>query len=95
MVMVVMLSVRMNIVERVCIDRQNKLHKIKINSKEYELHYKISFIEIEGKKKIINIKPEFEDLKRISEISGFPIKKVQLFALSEVEELYKNNSILD
>ncbi len=86
------LGVRMNIVERVCIDRQNKQHKIEIDDKNYELNYKISFIEIEGKKKIINIKPEFEDLKRISEISGFPIKKVQFFALSELKELYKNNS---
>ncbi|GAI13951.1 unnamed protein product, partial [marine sediment metagenome] len=86
------LGVRMNNVQRVCIDRQNKHHKIEIDGKNYELNYKISFIEIEGKKKIINIKPEFEDLKRISELSGFPVKKIQLFALSQLEKLYKSDN---
>jgi len=85
------LGVRINIVERVCIERQNMDHKIEINSKKYELNYKISFIDIEGKKKIINIKPEFEDLKRISELSGLPIKKIQLFAQSQLEQLYKSD----
>jgi len=86
------LGVRLNIVERVCIDRQNKQHKIEIDGKNYELNYKISFIEIEGKKKIINIKPEFEDLKRISELSGFPVKKIQLFAQSQLKILYKSDN---
>ena len=85
------LGVRINIVERVCVDRQNKHHEIEINGKNYELEYKISFIEMEGKKKIINIKPEYEDLKRISEISKLPIKKIQLFAQSQLEQLYKSD----
>ena len=85
------LGVRINILYRVCIDRQTKHHKIDIYGKEYELNYKISFIEIEGKKKIINIKPEYEDLKRISEISKLPIKKIQLFAQSQLEQLYKSD----
>ncbi|MFX1339493.1 MAG: nickel pincer cofactor biosynthesis protein LarC [Promethearchaeota archaeon] len=85
------LGVRMNMLYRVCIDRENKQHKIEIDDKRYELNYKISFIEIEDKKKIINIKPEFEDLKRISELSGFSLKKIQLFAQSQLAQLYKSD----
>jgi uncharacterized protein (TIGR00299 family) protein len=84
------LGVRLNVVERVCIDRQNKHHKIEINGNEYELNYKISYIKIEDKNKIINIKPEFEDLKKISDNTGIPIKKIQLFAQSQLKTLHKN-----
>jgi uncharacterized protein (DUF111 family) len=86
------LGVRMNIVERVCIDRKVKQHKIEINNQVYDLNYKISYVKIEDKNKIINIKPEFEDLKRISESSGIAIKKIQLFAQSQLEKLYLNNN---
>jgi uncharacterized protein (TIGR00299 family) protein len=83
------LGVRMSIMERVCIDRKTEYHKIEINEKKYELGFKISFIDDGISKKIINIKPEYEDMKKISEDSGLSVKKIQFFAQSLLKDLYK------
>ena len=77
------LGVRFNTINRICIDRQVEATKINIKGKTYDLRYKISFIESEEGKKIINIKPEYEDLRKISEASGMPIKKIQLYAQAQ------------
>ena len=87
------LGVRINKVERVCIDRKTEQHKIIIDGIEYPLKYKISFIKGEHEPKIVNIKPEYEDLKKISEVSGLSIIKVQFFAQSQLEQLYKKENI--
>ncbi len=86
------LGVRINKLERVCVDRETEHHKILINGVEYPLNYKISFIKIDNKKKIVNIKPEFEDLKKISQTSGLSIIKVQFYAQSQLEQLYKKDN---
>ena len=85
------LGVRINKVERVCIDRKTESHKILIKGVEYPLNYKISFMKIDDKKKIVNIKPEYDDLRRISNDSGLSIIKVQFFAQSQLEQLYKKD----
>lgn len=77
------LGVRFNAISRVCIDRQIEMTKINIKGKMYDLRYKISFIKSEEGKKIINIKPEYEDLKKISEDSGIPVKKILLHAQAQ------------
>lgn len=71
------LGVRFNTITRICIERKIEKKKIKIKNKMYELRYKISFIESENGKKIVNIKPEYEDLKIISEESGISINKIK------------------
>ena len=47
-------------------------------------------IEGESGRKIINIKPEFEDLKKISEKSGLALKNVIFHANFKIEEILKN-----
>ncbi|MFX1306129.1 MAG: nickel pincer cofactor biosynthesis protein LarC [Promethearchaeota archaeon] len=82
------LGVRFNIIDRVCIDRKLEKINITINEKTYEINYKISFIKSEKGIEIINIKPEFEDLKRISEETGVPVKKIQVIAQEGINKIY-------
>jgi len=92
------LGIRYNVINRICIEREIKKIKISIENNEYDLCYKISFIQIEGKKKIINIKPEYEDLKKISIKTGIPVKNVMARAYYFLNQNYiieseKSNSI--
>ena len=88
------LGVRMNRVERICVARKNKKIEIEIENKTYELNYKISYIELEdAKNKIINIKPEFEDLKNISTQTGISVKNIQFLARSQLERVIKNENL--
>ncbi|TXT55611.1 MAG: hypothetical protein BAJALOKI2v1_640023 [Promethearchaeota archaeon] len=82
------LGVRFNTINRVCIKRTFEKVDLKIKNENYSVNYKISFTEEENKKTIINIKPEFDDLKKISDDSGLPIKIIQIYAQREIELLY-------
>ena len=44
-----------------------------INGKDYEVTFKIGYVNGE----IISKRPEYEDLKRIAEDSGLPLKEVK------------------
>ena len=51
---------------------------------------KISFIESDKGTEIVNIKPEFDDLKKISKLTGLAVRKIRLIALSKIKEIYNN-----
>ena len=82
------LGVRFNTVNRVCIERKVEKKNIQIDEKIYEVDYKISFIKSKKGVELINIKPEYKDLKKISISSGLSIKKVQLLAQAELKQIY-------
>ena len=88
------LGVRFNIINRVCVNRKIERKSIEINNKIYELNYKISIIESDDGMKIVNIKPEYENLKKISKDTGLPVKKVQLMAQAKMQQIYDNYGIL-
>ncbi len=85
------LGVRINTIKRVCIDRDFIKKNLFINKVNYEIRFKVSYINTHDGKKIINIKPEYEDLKHISKKSGVPLKKLQNLSQSEIKNLYKKN----
>ncbi|MBY8990018.1 MAG: nickel pincer cofactor biosynthesis protein LarC [Candidatus Lokiarchaeota archaeon] len=82
------LGVRYCINNRVCIDRIIEKKVIEIESKEYEVNFKISYISLENGKEIVNIKPEYEDIKKISEKSGIPARRIQFILNAKLNELY-------
>ncbi len=84
------LGVRFNIINRVCINRRIERKSIDVNEKTFEINYKISFIESEKGMEMINIKPEYEDLKKISEETGMTVKKIQLLVNSKIKQIYDN-----
>ncbi|MHA2280350.1 MAG: nickel pincer cofactor biosynthesis protein LarC [Promethearchaeota archaeon] len=72
------LGVRYYTMNRVCIERTQEKRSVEINGKSYVVTFKISFIKFLNDKDIVNIKPEYEDLKKISEDSGIPVRKIQM-----------------
>lgn len=84
------LGVRFNIIDRVCINRKIEKISIEINEKEFELNFKVSYIESDSGIEIVNIKPEYEDLKKISEVTGIALKRVQLIAQAKIKQIYNN-----
>ncbi len=82
------LGVRFSIINRVCIERKTETRSIELNDENYEVRFKVSFTESDVGKDMINIKPEYEDLKKISRKSGLPIKKVQLLVQSEIKKIF-------
>ena len=82
------LGVRYCINNRVCIDRIIEKKIIEIESKDYEVNFKISYISLENGKEIVNIKPEYEDIKKISETSGIPARRIQFILNAKINEFY-------
>jgi hypothetical protein len=78
------LGVRETICNRYILKREIK----KIRTKFGEVSVKIARNE---KGKIINLKPEFEDLKKIAEKQKEPIKKIYDEVLSEIRNFLKKN----
>ncbi len=82
------LGVRFNTINRVCVDRVMEKRTIKIEGKNFDVNFKISYIVSDKRKEIVNIKPEFEDIKKISEDLGIAIKKVEFIAQAHLEQLF-------
>ncbi|TFG01984.1 MAG: nickel pincer cofactor biosynthesis protein LarC [Promethearchaeota archaeon] len=90
------LGVRFNTISRVCVERKIENTDIEINGKIYDLRYKISYIDTKKERKIVNIKPENEDLRRIAEDSGLSLKEILFFTQAKREHFFykykKNNN---
>ena len=65
---------------------------IEINGKSFDVNFKISYISSDKGKKIVNIKPEFEDIRKISEELGMTIKRVEFVAQAHLEQLFHKYS---
>jgi len=85
------LGIRFYTVKRVCVDRNFEKSKIDINSKTYELNFKISYVKMNDEINVINVKPEFEDLKRISKESTLSIKEILFYCQSEIKKHYESS----
>lgn len=67
------LGVRILKTPRIIVKREIRKFKVKIKEKEFNIKAKISYLE---NGEILNIKPEYEDIKRISEELGIPLRNV-------------------
>jgi uncharacterized protein (TIGR00299 family) protein len=82
------LGVRFYTMNRVCVDRTIEKRTIEIEGKKYEVNFKLSYIESENGKEIVNIKPEYENLKKISEDSKISLRKIQSIVQSHIRQLF-------
>jgi len=88
------LGVRYNTINRVCVDRIMEQRTIEIEGRRFDVNFKISYIASDKGKEVVNIKPEFEDIKKISEDLGITIKKIEFIAQAHLEQLFhKYNTI--
>jgi len=86
------LGVRFYTTNRICIDRKFEKCSIEINNVTYEVKLKISYIPLEDNIKVINVKPEFEDLRRISKQTNLTIKEVLAYCQPEVNKHFRNTN---
>lgn len=82
------LGVRFTTINRVCVERTIETLQLSIMEEKVAVNYKISYIQEEEGKYIINIKPEYDDLKKISRKLNLPLSKIQMYAQSEIKQLY-------
>lgn len=82
------LGVRYYTMNRVCVDRTIEKRDIEIEGKIFEVNFKISYIESVNGREIVNIKPEYEDLKKISDISNIPLRKVQSIIQTQINQFF-------
>ncbi|MFX0011013.1 MAG: nickel pincer cofactor biosynthesis protein LarC [Candidatus Hermodarchaeota archaeon] len=85
------LGVRYSVTKRICIERDFKTLDLKIIDKEYPITFKIAYIKVNNEIKILNVKPEYEDLKKVSKESGLSLKKIMILCQLKITELYKLN----
>lgn len=78
------LGVRFYEIDRICIDREINTLEVEIEGAKYHVRCKISFMNTEKGKKIINIKPEYEDLKLISKESNISVRKLHSIVNKEI-----------
>ena len=81
------LGVRFSTINRVCVERKFEKRSIEINGNTHNLKYKISYIDSESGRKIVNIKPEYGDIKRISEDSGLTLKEILFIAQEKIKNI--------
>ena len=81
------LGVRIRKLDRVCIDRSIDKIQLDINGIKYPLDVKISYLDLENTRIIVNIKPEYEDLKAISLETGKSVREIQSYALEHLNSL--------
>lgn len=86
------LGVRFYTTKRVCVNRKFEKTMIEIKNEKYELKLKISYFQLGELTKIINVKPEFEDLKRISKLTDLPVKEVLFYSQSEIQKHFRENN---
>lgn len=82
------LGVRYSTNNRVCIDRTIEKRTIEIQNKKYDVNFKISSIELEKGKQMVNIKPEYEDIRKISVETGIPVREIQFILHTKIKELF-------
>ncbi|MBN1802321.1 MAG: nickel pincer cofactor biosynthesis protein LarC [Candidatus Lokiarchaeota archaeon] len=82
------LGVRFNTVKRICVERTILRDKVEINSNFYDISYKISYFNTDKGKKIVNIKPEYEDIQKIATDTGLSIVEIQIRAQSQLSALF-------
>jgi len=84
------LGVRFHTINRVCIERMIEKQTIEIYNQRFEVSYKVSYIDSEKGKQFVNIKPEYEDLNRISEALGIPLRKIQFIVQTHLKQFLNN-----
>ncbi|MFX1237461.1 MAG: nickel pincer cofactor biosynthesis protein LarC [Promethearchaeota archaeon] len=81
------LGIRYCTIDRICVERIILCRNIVINSNKYNISYKLSYIDTDLGRKIVNVKAEYEDLRKISSDTGMSLKEVQIHAQSSILNL--------
>ena len=79
-------GIRMNEINRITLERNIIIIQVNVNETEYNIKVKIIK---DSSNNIINIKPEFDDLKKISEIENSSLKTIQELVMYQIYKKFK------
>jgi uncharacterized protein (TIGR00299 family) protein len=82
------LGVRYNVVKRVCVEREIKKMKFSWKNQKFLVQCKISYFGEGKNRKIVNVKPEFDDLREISQKTNEPIRKLRNKIMEQISRRY-------
>jgi uncharacterized protein (DUF111 family) len=81
-------GIRMNEINRITLERNIILMQVMINDSKYNIKVKITK---DSSNCIVNIKPEFDDLKKISEIEKRSLKTIQESVMYQIYKKFRVN----
>ncbi|MFO8018672.1 MAG: nickel pincer cofactor biosynthesis protein LarC [Promethearchaeia archaeon] len=82
------LGVRYETIQRICVERKIDTLEIPWKGKKFKIRCKISYIG-EGKaQKIVNVKPEYDDLYEISIKTKEPVRKVRIKIMEHISKKF-------
>jgi hypothetical protein len=82
-------GIRINEINRITLERNIIIMQVIVNESEYNIKIKITR---DSSNNIINIKPEFEDLKKISEFENKSLKTIQELVMYQIHKKFKANN---
>lgn len=82
-------GIRINEINRIMLKRNIIIIEVAINDSRYDIRVKITR---DSSNNIINIKPEFNDLKKIAEIEESSLKAIQELVMFQIFKKFKANS---
>ncbi len=82
-------GIRINEINRITLERNIISLKVIVNHSKYDIKVKITR---DSSNNIINIKPEFNDLKKISDIEESSLKSIQELVMYQIFKKFKENS---
>ena len=82
-------GIRINEINRITLKRNIIIIEVAINYSKYDIRVKITR---DSSNNIINIKPEFNDLKKIAEIEECSLKAIRELVMFQIFKKFKANS---
>ena len=82
-------GIRINEINRISLKRNIIIIQVNINHSKYDVKIKITR---DSSNNIINIKPEFTDLKHISDTEDSSLKSIQEIVMYQIFKKFKENS---
>ena len=82
-------GIRINEINRITLERNIIIIEVAINYSKYDIRVKITR---DSSNNIINIKPEFNDLKKIAEIEESSLKAIQELVMFQIFKKFKANN---
>jgi uncharacterized protein (TIGR00299 family) protein len=83
-------GIRVNEINRISLRRSTITMQIIVNRSSYNIKVKITK---DSTNNIVNIKPEFEDLKKVSEIENSSLKKIQELVLYQIYKKFRVDEV--
>jgi len=79
----------MNEINRITLERNIIIMQVIVNESEYNIKVKITK---DSSNNILNIKPEFDDLKKISILENSSLKTIQEIVMYQIYKKFKANN---